>query len=71
MNDKKPSFSKSGIWTEWKSGEAERRKNIYLNEPVFGSAWPLIPAIALLIAFLTWLDVTGGPEWLIALRNLF
>lgn len=41
------------------------------GQPIFGRGWPLIVGVFISIAIMTWLEVGGGPEWLIAIRNLF
>lgn len=66
-NDPVPG-EKPHIWQEFKR---DMHKQRYADEPVLGRGWPLLIMIALMLAALTFIEINGGPEWLIAIKNLF
>lgn len=66
-NDPLPG-GKPHIWQEFKRDRDMIRRP---GEPIIGKGWPVLATVILLIAGLTYLDVTGGPEWLLAIRSMF
>jgi hypothetical protein len=66
-NDPLPG-EKPHIWQEFKRDMHMRRD---AGEPIIGRGWPVMVVVGLVIAALTFLETSGGPEWLLALRNLF
>lgn len=66
-NDPRPG-EKPHIWQEF---ERDRGKQRYSDEPFMGRGWRVLIPIAVVFVALFAFRSEGGPEWLIALRNLF
>jgi hypothetical protein len=66
-NDALPG-EKPHIWQEFKRDQNMRRKN---GEPIIGRGWPIFVGIVILFLFQYWSATGGGPEWLLAIKNIF
>jgi hypothetical protein len=66
-NDPLPG-EKPHIWQEYKR---DRHLKPIPGTPVFGRGWPILVVVLFSIAVASLFEMQGGPEWLLAVRNLF
>lgn len=56
------------IWQEFERDQNTPRER---GEPFWGRGWLLLPMVLLLIAVLSYAEISGGPAWLLAITRLF
>jgi len=66
-NDPRPG-QKPHIWQEFKRDLNMRRE---AGEPVVGAGWPTLAGVFIGFLIALYFRLDGGPEWLLAVRNLF
>lgn len=59
---------KPHIWQEFKRDQHMVRKD---GAPVIGRGWPIFVGVLLIVAIQYWMETSGGPEWLLVIKNLF